>query len=117
MEAVFISLRECSLELLSGSAGITIPGFAEGLPPGVFVRGVPGGTLQQVIARLDVLHALKMSGILVYNDGRAIERTVDKAMTSWLLHRAGIPHLLLGYVSLGSMPCRFSNVRQWLAIH
>lgn len=91
MEAVFISLRECSLELLSGSAGITIPGFAEGLPPGVFVRGVPGGTLQQVIARLDVLHALKMSGILVYNDGRAIERTVDKAMTSWLLHRAGIP--------------------------
>jgi RimK family alpha-L-glutamate ligase len=52
---------------------------------------VPGGTLEQVILRLDVLHALKLLGIPVYNDGRAIERTVDKAMTSFLLHRAAIP--------------------------
>lgn len=91
MEAVFVSLKECVLELLPGRAGVCIPGFADALPPGVFVRGVPGGTLQQVIARLDILHALQKLGILVYNDGRAIERTVDKAMTSWLLHAAGIP--------------------------
>jgi tetrahydromethanopterin:alpha-L-glutamate ligase len=56
----------------------------------VFVRGVPGGTLEQVVWRLDVLHALKLLGVPVYNDGRAIERTVDKAMTSFLLANAGI---------------------------
>lgn len=68
-----------------------IPGFASGLPQGAFVRGVPGGTLQQVIARLDILHALKLLGVKVYNDGRAVERTVDKAMTSFLLYINGIP--------------------------
>lgn len=91
MEAVFVSLKDCTLDLLSGRAGVLIPGFMDSLPPGVFVRGVPGGTLQQVIARLDILHALHMLGVLVYNGGRAVERTVDKAMTSWLLHHAQIP--------------------------
>lgn len=88
---MFISLKDCGLELLPGRAGVRIPGFADGLPEGVFVRGVPGGTLQQVIARLDILHALKLLGVVVYNDGRAVERTVDKAMSSFLLHQHGIP--------------------------
>jgi tetrahydromethanopterin:alpha-L-glutamate ligase len=86
LEAVFVSLKDCALDILPGRAGVIIPGFEDGLPLGVFVRGVPGGTLQQVIARLDILHVLKMLGVLVYNDGHAIERTVDKAMTSFLLH-------------------------------
>lgn len=90
-DAVFISLRDCRLELLPGRTGVCIPGFDHALPPGVFVRGVPGGTLQQVIARLDILHALKYLGVVVYNDGRAVERTVDKAMTSFLLHHHGVP--------------------------
>lgn len=33
---------------------------------------------------------LKMLGVSIYNDGKAIERTVDKAMTSFLLHKNGI---------------------------
>lgn len=90
-EAVFISLKDCAMDLQQGKAGIVIPGFEDALPEAVFVRGVPGGTLQQVIARLDILHALKMLGVLVYNDGHAIERTVDKAMTSFLLHHHKIP--------------------------
>lgn len=90
-EAVFISLKDCHLDLLPGRPGVHIPGFEHGLPEGVFVRGVPGGTLQQVIVRLDVLHALKTLGVTVYNDGRAVERTVDKAMTSFLLHHHGVP--------------------------
>jgi len=90
-EAVFISLKDCALDLLSGRSGVVIPGFEDALPDGVFVRGVPGGTLQQVIARLDILHALKILGVLVYNDGQAVERTVDKAMTSFLLHHHQIP--------------------------
>ncbi|OGV72329.1 MAG: alpha-L-glutamate ligase [Methylophilales bacterium RIFCSPHIGHO2_02_FULL_57_10] len=89
-EAVFVSLKDCYLDLTHGKAGVHIPGF-EHLPDGVFVRGVPGGTLQQVILRLNVLHALKALGVLVYNDGRAVERTVDKAMTSLLLHLNNLP--------------------------
>ncbi|MCB5187278.1 RimK family alpha-L-glutamate ligase [Methylobacillus caricis] len=91
-EAEFISLKDCALNLASnGKPAVLIPGFEEGLPDGVFVRGVPGGTLQQVIARLDILHALKLLGVTVYNDGRTVERTVDKAMTSFLLHLNNVP--------------------------
>lgn len=90
-EAVFVSLKDCRLDLVHGRPGVHIPGFEEGLPDGVFVRGVPGGTLQQVIVRLDILHALKMLGVTVYNDGHAVERTVDKAMTSFMLHQHGVP--------------------------
>lgn len=90
-EAVFVSLKDCALHLGGGEQPVFIPGFEHGLPAGVFVRGVPGGTLQRVIARLDILHALKMLGIAVYNDGHAVERTVDKAMTSFLLHLNGVP--------------------------
>lgn len=89
-EAVFVSLKDCRLDLVPGHPGVHIPGFDGELPSGVFVRGVPGGTLQQVIARLDILHALQLLGVLVYNDGRAVERTVDKAMTSLLLHLNGV---------------------------
>jgi len=85
-EAVFVSLKDCSFDLVHAQTGVKIPGFENDLPDGVFVRGVPGGTLQQVIMRLNVLHALQMLSVTVYNDGRAVERTVDKAMTSWLLH-------------------------------
>lgn len=89
-EAVFISLKDCHLDLTHGKPGVQISGFDQ-LPDGVFVRGVPGGTLQQVILRLNVLHALKTLGVVVYNDGRAVERTVDKGMTSFLLHYHGVP--------------------------
>ncbi|MDE3012145.1 MAG: RimK family alpha-L-glutamate ligase [Pseudomonadota bacterium] len=88
--AAFLRLQDCSFDL-AGSAGIVLGTDWAQLPDAVFVRGVPGGTLEQVILRLDVLHALKLLGVPVYNDGRAIERTVDKAMTSFLLHRAGVP--------------------------
>ena len=88
-QAVFISLKDCVLDLTARSRGVIIPGF-DALPQFAFVRGVPGGTLQQVITRLDILHALEMLGVRVYNSGRAVERTVDKAMTSFLLHHHGV---------------------------
>ena len=90
-EAIFISLKDCRFDLAPGQIGVEIPHFEDALPEAVFVRGVPGGTLQQVIARLDILHALNLLGVMVYNDGRAIERTVDKAMTSLLLHLSQVP--------------------------
>ena len=88
-EVVFISLKDCYFNLTTGHSGLVIPGFDQ-LPTIAFVRGVPGGSLQQVIARLDILHALEALGVKVYNDGRAVERTVDKAMTSFLLHQHGV---------------------------
>ncbi|EGV33359.1 alpha-L-glutamate ligase, RimK family [Thiorhodococcus drewsii AZ1] len=88
----YVSLQACRFDLTDDGdgAGLVIPGF-DGLPDGAFVRGVPGGTLEQVTFHLDVLHALRRLGILVYNDARAIERSVDKCMTSFLLRTAGIP--------------------------
>ena len=44
-----------------------------------------------MVLRLDILHALRELGVPVYNDARAIEKSVDKAMTSFLLHRAAVP--------------------------
>jgi hypothetical protein len=38
---------------------------------------VPGGS-EEVVLYLDILHALKAMGIPVYNDGHAVERSVDK---------------------------------------
>jgi RimK family alpha-L-glutamate ligase len=86
----FVSLQSCGLDLAREDSGLVLPGF-ETLPDGAFVRGVPGGTLEQVVLYLDILHALRRLGVLVYNDARAIERSVDKAMTSFLLRTAGVP--------------------------
>lgn len=88
-EVLFVSLQDCVLDLSGHKTAIQIPNFYA-LPKAVFVRGIAGGTLQQVTQRLNILHMLKMLGVTVYNDGRAIERTVDKAMTSFLLQQNGI---------------------------
>jgi RimK family alpha-L-glutamate ligase len=50
-----------------------------------------GGSFEAVTLRLGVLHALQEIGIPVWNNARAIERCVDKSMTSFLLERAGLP--------------------------
>jgi RimK family alpha-L-glutamate ligase len=67
-----------------------IPGFGRELPAAALVRGIAGGSFEQVTKRLTVLHALRDLGVPVYNDARAIERSVDKAMTSLRLHAAGL---------------------------
>jgi RimK family alpha-L-glutamate ligase len=89
-DSEFVSLQQCGFEIHGDAPSLVIPGFKT-LPDGVFVRGVPGGTLEQVVLYLDILHALRHLGVCVYNDARAIERSVDKGMTSFLLHTAGIP--------------------------
>ncbi len=89
VEAVFVSLQDCVIDLSNKNAQIRIPNVDKN-PRGVFVRGIAGGTLQQITTRLNILHMLKMQNVSVYNDGKAIERTVDKAMTSFLLSRADI---------------------------
>jgi RimK family alpha-L-glutamate ligase len=57
----------------------------------VIVRGIPRGSLEQVIFRVDALHALVECGVTCVNSPWAIERTVDKFLASALLARAGVP--------------------------
>lgn len=89
VEAVFISLQDCYFALNHSKhtqSSIQLPSFNH-LPKAAFVRGIAGGTLQQITMRLNILHALMLNHVEIYNAPRAIERTVDKAMTSFLLHQ------------------------------
>ncbi|BCV21936.1 ATP-grasp domain-containing protein [Moorella sp. Hama-1] len=79
-----------------------IPGPpAVGAPPGnqagletlkaLLVRSLPGGSLEQVIYRVDVLHRLENLGLTVINRPAVLEKTVDKFYTSAILADAGLP--------------------------
>jgi tetrahydromethanopterin:alpha-L-glutamate ligase len=89
VDARHVSLAACHFDL-ERTHGLVIPGYEQQLPDGAFVRAIPAGTFEQVTLRLSLLHALRELGVPIYNDARAIEKSVDKAMTSFLLHRAGI---------------------------
>jgi len=89
-EARAIRLAECRFDG-SRPSGLDLPGYADALPEAVIVREIAGGSFEEVTRRLGVLHALRELGIAVWNDARAIERCVDKSMTSFLLARAGVP--------------------------
>lgn len=89
-ESTFVSIQDCEFHFSDTESDIVLAGMNE-TPAGVFVRGVPGGSLEQVIFRLDLLHALEDSGVIVFNSTRALERTVDKPLTSLLIKRAGLP--------------------------
>ena len=84
-----IRLHLCGIATQNAS-GLHIDGFGERLPDAVIVRSMSGGTFEAVTLRLGILHALRECGVTVWNDARAIERCVDKSMTSFLLARAGI---------------------------
>lgn len=86
-----VDLADCRIDTTAARHGLAIPGFGRELPDAALVRGIAGGSFEQVTKRLGVLHALRELGVPVYNDARAIERSVDKSMTSLLLHAAGIP--------------------------
>jgi RimK family alpha-L-glutamate ligase len=86
-----VDLEDCRIDTAASPHGLVIPGFGKALPDAVLVRGIAGGSFEQVTKRLGVLHALRELGVPVYNDARAIERSVDKSMTSLLLHAAGVP--------------------------
>ena len=74
-----------------------VPGglFSESVPileaDAVLARIIPGGSLEQVIYRVDALHWIEERGVLVVNSPRTIERCVDKFYTTALLHDAGLP--------------------------
>jgi RimK family alpha-L-glutamate ligase len=83
-------LEACAFDTASAS-GLDLDGFGDRLPDAVFVRTLAGGSFESVTLRLGILHALREVGVMVWNDARAIERCVDKSMTSFLLARSAIP--------------------------
>jgi RimK family alpha-L-glutamate ligase len=91
IEARCVDLAACRFDSTWQPHGLVIPGFGHALPDAVIVRGIAGGTFEQVTMRLGMLHALRELGVPVYNDARAIERSVDKSMTSFLLNLHGVP--------------------------
>jgi RimK family alpha-L-glutamate ligase len=84
-----IGLTACGFATPSAT-GLAIDGFGAGLPDAILVRSMSGGSFEAVTLRLGILHAARELGVIVWNDARAIERCVDKSMTSFLLARAGI---------------------------
>lgn len=56
----------------------------------LLVRDVPGGSLEQVIYRMDALHQLENNGVRIINRPGAIEKMVDKYYTLSLLAQAGL---------------------------
>jgi RimK family alpha-L-glutamate ligase len=57
----------------------------------LILRGLPRGSLEQVVFRMDALHVLADHGVRCVNTPRAVERTVDKSWAGALLARAGLP--------------------------
>ena len=57
----------------------------------VVVRTMPPGSLEQIVFRMDVLARLEASGVIALNGPKAIERAVDKFLTTAELAACGIP--------------------------
>jgi tetrahydromethanopterin:alpha-L-glutamate ligase len=85
-----IDLADCGFDTRSPS-GLSLPVLGSQLPDAVHVRTLSAGSFEAITKRLGVLHALANLGVVVWNDARAVERCVDKSMTSFLLARAGVP--------------------------
>jgi RimK family alpha-L-glutamate ligase len=56
----------------------------------LLVRGLPRGSLEQVIFRMDALHVLAARGVRCVNSPRAIEKTVDKSWAGAVLAMSGV---------------------------
>jgi len=82
---------EGNLGRMGCQPGVSNTGQALERPAAILPRIIPGGSLEQIIYRVNTLHRLEEDGVRVMNSARAIERTVDKAWTSATLERAGLP--------------------------
>jgi len=60
------------------------------MPDAVIVRTMPPGSLEQVVFRMDLLHAWQDAGVRVLNPPRALEVCVDKYLCNVRLEAAGL---------------------------
>ena len=54
-----VDLADCNIDTTAAWHGLVIPGYGRELPDAVLVRGIAGGSFEQVTKRLTVLHALR----------------------------------------------------------
>lgn len=80
------SINFCELAAGVASSPAPLAGFDAAL-----VRIMPSGSLEQVVFRMDLLHAAAANGVKVLNPPRAIETCVDKYLTTVRLSRAELP--------------------------
>ena len=57
----------------------------------ILVRTMPPGTLEQVVARMDILAGLEAAGVSVLNPPKSLECAVDKYLTTQRMAMAGLP--------------------------
>jgi RimK family alpha-L-glutamate ligase len=58
---------------------------------GVIVRTMPPGSLEQVVFRMDWLHALEVRGVPILNPTKSLEVCIDKYLALVRLSQAGLP--------------------------
>jgi len=82
---------------LSEGSAIVAPAVERFLPPClesadlVVVRGMPGGGLEEVVFRMDLLGRLAARGTPVFNSPRGLEIAIDKYLSLALMGAAGLP--------------------------
>ena len=85
-----VDFAACGFGIGQGGAGVRLVRGRGCRAPSWCARSRPA-RFEQVTLRLGLLHALEALGVPVVNAARAIERCVDKSMTSFLLAQAGLP--------------------------
>ncbi len=72
------------------TASAATPLLARRAPDAVVVRTMPPGSLEQVVFRMDLLHAWQAKGITILNPPRALETCVYKYLCTVRLESAGL---------------------------
>ena len=84
--------RDLGAEIGCGSAAAEIAApKALAAAEAVIVRGMPGGGLEEVIFRMDLLGRLASRGTPVVNSPRSLEMAIDKYLSLSKLAAAGLP--------------------------
>jgi RimK family alpha-L-glutamate ligase len=93
LHLVRIDLRQLQVQLASdrNASRFQTNGLELSEFPGLLILGIPGGSLEQVVFRMDALAMLQQVGTKIWNPPRAIETCVDKYLTLERLRSAGLP--------------------------
>ncbi|MFM7056528.1 MAG: RimK family alpha-L-glutamate ligase [Planctomycetota bacterium] len=90
-QPLFLDFTSLQVTVRSGRFCWECSGYDLRTVDAVIVRTMPPGTLEQVVARMDLLAGLEAAGIPVINSPKSLECAVDKYLTTQRLALAGLP--------------------------